>query len=106
MSKHGVFSGPYFPAFELNTEIYGVNLRIQSKCRKIWAGKNSVFAQFLHSEKEYQNAATKFLSEYFWMSKTIHSQCTLSLTPENIRQPYGFLMFSAVSERVHWDRMG
>ena len=29
--KYGVFSGRYFPAFGLNTEIYGVNLRIQSK---------------------------------------------------------------------------
>ena len=28
------FSGPYFPAFELNTEIHGVNLRIQSECGK------------------------------------------------------------------------
>ena len=99
-------SGPYFPAFGLNTEIYGVNLRIQSKCRKIWTRKNSVFAQFLRSEKEYQNAATKFLSEYFWMYKPIRSQCTLSLTPENIRQPHGFLMFSGVRERVRWGRMG
>ena len=24
MSKYGVFSGPYFPVFELNTEIDGV----------------------------------------------------------------------------------
>ena len=29
------FSGPYFPAFGLNTEIYRVSLRIQSKCGKI-----------------------------------------------------------------------
>ena len=28
------FSGPYFPAFGLNTERYGVSLRIQSECRK------------------------------------------------------------------------
>ena len=28
------FSGPYFPAFGLNTEIYTVNFRIQSECRK------------------------------------------------------------------------
>ena len=26
MSKYEVFSGPYFPVFGLNTEIYGVNL--------------------------------------------------------------------------------
>ena len=25
VSKYGVFSGPYFPAFRLNTEIYGVD---------------------------------------------------------------------------------
>ena len=31
MPEHGVFSGPYFPVFGLNTEIYGVNLRIQSE---------------------------------------------------------------------------
>ena len=30
------YSGPHFPAFGLNTERYGVSLRIQSKCRKMW----------------------------------------------------------------------
>ena len=29
------YSGPHFPAFELNTERYGVSLRIQSECGKI-----------------------------------------------------------------------
>ena len=29
------FSGPYFPIFGLNTEIYGVSLRNQSECGKI-----------------------------------------------------------------------
>ena len=29
------FSGPYFPAFGLNTERYSVSLRIQSECGKI-----------------------------------------------------------------------
>ena len=29
------FSGPYFSAFELNTERYSVSLRIQSECGKI-----------------------------------------------------------------------
>ena len=29
------FSGPYFAAFELNTERYGVSLRIQYECGKI-----------------------------------------------------------------------
>ena len=32
--KYGVFSGPYFPAFGSNMEIYRINLRIQSECEK------------------------------------------------------------------------
>ena len=32
-------SGPYFPAFGVNTE--GVPLRIQSECGKIWTRKTS-----------------------------------------------------------------
>ena len=43
------FSGPYFPVFGPDMEIYSVNLRIQSKCRKIQAKKYSVFGQFLCS---------------------------------------------------------
>ena len=34
VSKDGDFSGPYFPAFRLNTERYFVSLRIQSECGK------------------------------------------------------------------------
>ena len=34
MSKCAVFSGLFFPTFGLNTEIYGVNLRIQPKAGK------------------------------------------------------------------------
>ena len=34
------FSDPYFPAFEPNTEIYGVSLRIQSECGKVRTRKN------------------------------------------------------------------
>ena len=29
------YSGPHFPAFGLNTEEYGVSLRIQSECGEI-----------------------------------------------------------------------
>ena len=39
MPKYGIFSGPYFPVFGLNTVIYGVNIRIQSEYRKIRAIK-------------------------------------------------------------------
>ena len=43
------FLSRIFPAFGLNTEIYGVNLRIQSECGEIWTRKNSVFGHFLRS---------------------------------------------------------
>ena len=46
MLKYGVFSGPYFPAFGLNTERYEVSLRIQSECGKIRSRKNSIFGHF------------------------------------------------------------
>ena len=49
VSKYGVFSGLYFPAFRLNTERYSVSLRIQSKCRKMRTRRNSLFGHFSHS---------------------------------------------------------
>ena len=48
--KYTVISGPYFPVFGLNTEIYGVNIRIQSKYRKIRTiNNNFVFGPFSRS---------------------------------------------------------
>ena len=48
VSKYGVCSGPYFPVFGLNTEIYEVNFRIQSEYGKMRTRKNSVFWHFSH----------------------------------------------------------
>ena len=44
------FFGPYFLAFELNTEKYGVSLRTQSKCGKIRTRK-SPNAETFHAVK-------------------------------------------------------
>ena len=49
MSKYGVISGPYFFVFGLNTEIYSLNVSIQSEYRKIRTRNNSVFGHFLRS---------------------------------------------------------
>ena len=49
MSKYGVFSSPYFPAFGLNTERYEVFL-IQPECGKIRTRRNFVFRHFSRSE--------------------------------------------------------
>ena len=50
VSKYGFFSGPYFLVLGLNMEIYIVNLRIQSQCRKKRTRKNSVFGHFSRSD--------------------------------------------------------
>ena len=42
---------PHFPAFGLNTERYGVSLRIQSKCGKNADQNNSEYRVFLRSDK-------------------------------------------------------
>ena len=52
VSKYGDFSGPYFPVFGLSTEIYGVNLRIQSDSRKIGTKKKSLFGPFSRSGEQ------------------------------------------------------
>ena len=57
VSKYGNFPGPHFPVSRLNTEIYGVNIRIQSKHGKIRTRKNCVFGHFSRSENfaKYQH---------------------------------------------------
>ena len=47
--QYRAFSGPYIPVLGVNTEIYPVNLRIQSEYRKILTRKNSVFEHFSRS---------------------------------------------------------
>ena len=49
MSKYGVFSGPYFPVFRPNTEIYCINISIQSENGKIRTRNNSVFGHVSQS---------------------------------------------------------
>ena len=47
VSKYGAFSGPYFPVFGLNTEIYSVNVRIRKntdqKKLRIWTLSTQCF---------------------------------------------------------------
>ena len=62
VSKYAVISGPYFPVFGFNTEIYEVNLRIQSEYRKIRTRNNSVFGHFSCS---VQNIV--FLPFHIWL---------------------------------------
>ena len=49
VSKYRIISSPYFPVFRLNTEIYSVNVHIQSKYKKIQAINNFAFKHFSRS---------------------------------------------------------
>ena len=76
MSKYGVFSGTYFPVFELNTEIYGVNLRIQFECRKRQTRKNSAFGHFLRSGNlVYAGAGKKMLLKAILLREKCPNTC-------------------------------
>ena len=62
MSKCTVISGPFFPAFGLITEICSVNLRIQSKYKKIRTRNNFLFGHFLRNGKRYKTAFGKLFT--------------------------------------------
>ena len=77
VSKYGVFSGSYFLALGLNTEIFSVNLRIQAKYSKKRTSKNSVLGHFSRSEIqlvlwsvfvffEYGEGITQHFGERIW----------------------------------------
>ena len=59
--KYGVFSGPYFPTFGLNTERYEVSLRIQSKCGKIQTRRNFAFGHFSRSVSLNNNIVGQYV---------------------------------------------
>ena len=63
-TKDAVFSGPYFPEFRLNTERYGVSLRIQSECGIIQTRKNFVFGHFSRSV-----SGRKLIKDYIMTKK-------------------------------------
>ena len=62
VSKYGVFSGPYFPVFGLNTEIYSINLRIQPKYGEIRTRK-SPYLDTSHTVCSYEFDSSKDKSQ-------------------------------------------
>ena len=71
------FSGPYFPAFGLNTKRYGVSLRIPSEYEKIWSGKTPNTGTF------HPVSQTSFLFELVCVFCTFFD--TFFLTTESIQ---------------------
>ena len=66
LSKYGVISSPYFPAFGLNTERCEVSFRNQCEWGKIRTRNNSVFGHFSRSVGQdlglYKNKKLEFFS--------------------------------------------
>ena len=73
VSKYGVISGPYFPVFGLNTKIYGVNLRIQSKYRKIRTRNNSAFGNFLSRDSLFDHSVRQRSLSFVWFHRNFIS---------------------------------
>ena len=61
----GIFSGSYFPAFGLNTEIYSINHRILSKFGKIRTRKNFDFGHLSDSVMYTETVKARIHSETF-----------------------------------------
>ena len=79
------FSGPHFPAFRLNREIYFVNFRVQSESRKIWTRKTtitdsfySVFKLDLHlfGQDHSKTSNNEIFIQTFLRSNKLHKQMT------------------------------
>ena len=81
VSKYGVFPSPYFPAFGLDTERYGVSLRIKSECGKIRSRKIPYLDTF-HAVKKHTHHfnslkitfhnITKVIMTYFHISVVVN----------------------------------
>ena len=72
MPKYGVFSGPYFPVFELNAKIYRGNLRMQSDYEKIRTRKNFVFGHFSCCFDEVQGPENSIKLHNFFVISPVH----------------------------------
>ena len=70
------FSGPKFPLFGLNTEIYEENLRILSEYKKIRTRKNSAFGHLSHSGDQAHlgmlltNQITEFMEAQYFQNES------------------------------------
>ena len=77
VSKYGAFSGPYLPAFGLNTERYEVSLRIQSEWGKIRTRKNFLFGHFSYSVRKLLFHITQLHFPKILMNTVLHIQVIL-----------------------------
>ena len=89
VSKYGVFSGPYFPAFGLR---YKVSLRIQSEFGKIRTRKNSVLG---HSSR-----SGKIEAASYWFKQINRSYLQQKVIPTSLVSSNFFkLMYINIAEK-------
>ena len=65
VSKYGTFSGPYFPVFRLNSEIYSINLRIHSEYAKKRTRKLRILTLF--TQWHFSYSALYCLENWKWV---------------------------------------
>ena len=74
------FSGPYFPVFGLNTQIYSINFRIESEYEKIRTRKSSIFGHFSCSARNiFTLQKIDILSLFSWRYKDLPSHPLTSI---------------------------
>ena len=110
MFKRKVISGPYFPAFGLNTEMYCVSLRIQSECGKIRTRNNSVFGSFSRSVKVYFQLLKTWLlnvsskNENFFQIYQTNTQINWMVYKHCVRHKFSnteFALFCIFQKKLH-----
>ena len=90
------FSGPFFPAFGLNAEIYSVNLQVQYEYGKIRTRKNFVSMKKIDSLKKLDQVLIIRCKNHALQIKTL-------LTPGQMWQPVvfwkHFVIFGILSKK-------
>ena len=71
------FSGPYFPAFGLNTERYSVSLRIQSECGEIQT-RRTLNTDTFHAVYIFVYVYLEFEKKFVWITNQLAVQLKLS----------------------------
>ena len=70
-----------FSVFGLNTDIYAVNLRIQSECGKIRTRQNSIFGHFIRSGNYTGEVITGLLLFYVYCkNRDLHQKYKVTMT--------------------------
>ena len=104
MSKYGVFSGPYFPSFRLNTERYEVFLGIQPECGKIRTRINSVFGYFSRSVNTFISENCPQCLTIFSTATTWYDKANANLTVRQLTHHVLQLKIDVVDNRNIQDR--